>query len=393
MDIKLPISSCTGCGSCLQICSRHAISMDYYRDGFLYPTIDNDKCIECGLCLKSCHSLNDKMFNEVSECFAAQNKDANILSLSTSGGIFYSLAISVLNNNGIVYGCAFDEDYNASIVRAKTIEEIIPFFGSKYVWSDSSNSYRSVKNDLDNGYEVLYTCLPCQAAGLKMYLGKTYEKLFIVDVLCGGAPSPYAFQKYLETITDNFGKKDLNFKFRDKEGFGTGVNCTYSHKGKKYHENWLENSYYFAFSSKSRITWRISCYGCNYKSVHRVSDMTIGDYWGVEKYHPDFQQREGVSVILINSNNGRTIFDRIKDNLLYENSNVVFATEKNSLVNEIIDGHVQIPENRNAFFEELHNKGWSFVDKKYLNLRKKMLFNQKRRKIKNYIFRKLKFIR
>lgn len=377
MNIQLPEISCTGCGACMQTCKHGAITMEPHEDGFLYPHINMEQCIRCGQCMKSCHALDSiNMLNKPLSCYAAQTRNEDVLYHSTSGGLFYALATCIFEKKGIVYGCIFDEHYNAIIKRAESVEQLAPMHGSKYVWSSSSESYSEVLQDLKAGRTVMYSCLPCQAAGLRKYLRKPYDNLYIVDVLCGGAPSPFAFQEYLRTLTDEAGKRNLRFQFRDKDRYGTGVNCTYFVNGKKHHETWLENSFYFAFSSKSRITWRRSCYGCNYKSIARVSDITIGDYWGVEKYHKAFNSKDGVSVVLINSDKGSELLDQIKSRIIMEESNIFHVIERNSLVKEIEEGHIHEPEHRSKFFQMLSSKGWKAVDRKYLNRRQKIMIKQ-----------------
>lgn len=390
MNIQLPEVSCTGCGACLQTCKVGAITMEPQEDGFLYPRINADQCIRCGQCMKSCHALDNDLFNSLISCYTAQTKKRDVLSQSTSGGVFYALADCVLKRNGVIYGCIFDGHYNAVIKRAESFEQMQPMHGSKYVWSDSSESYLEAKRDLEAGRIVLYTGLPCQAAGLRKFLKKSYKNLYVVDVLCGGAPSPFAFQKYLETLTDEDEKKNLQFQFRDKSGYGSGVNCTYYVNGVKHHQNWLENSFYFAFSSKSRITWRRSCYGCKYKSIRRVSDITIGDYWGVEKYHSAFNPQDGVSVVLINTEQGADLFECIKGEIQFEESNVLYAIERNSLVEEIEEGCIQEPSNRADFFRVLQSDGWKAADKKYLNYRKRLLLRQALGNVKGKLLRLLK---
>lgn len=393
MDIQLPDTSCTGCGACMQTCVLGAITMELHEDGFPYPHINTEQCIRCGQCMKSCHALDStNMLNKTSYCYAAQIRNKDVLYHSTSGGLFFALAASILQNNGVVYGCIFDDNYNAIIKRVESFKQLAPIHGSKYVWSDSSTSYSEVERDLKAGRLVLYTSLPCQAAGLRKFLRKPYEKLYIVDVLCGGAPSPLAFQKYLQTLTDEAGKKDLQFQFRDKDRYGSGVNCTYFVNGRKHHETWLENSFYYGFSSKSRITWRRSCYGCNYKSIERVSDMTIGDYWGAEKYHSAFNPKDGVSVVLLNTDKGVEMFEKIKGEIQFEKSNVLFAIERNSLVKKIEEGHVQEPDNRADFFRTLSSKGWRAVDRKYLNSRKSILLKQTLANISTRIKRGLRHL-
>ena len=388
MEIKLPDNSCTGCGACVQSCSFGAIEMHTGDDGFPYPVIDKDKCRECGQCMRSCHALEENTLRKPSSFFAAQIKDRDQLSKSSSGGIFYAFASNIIKNGGSVYGCIYDKHYNAVVSRTDSLSGLEPMRGSKYVWSDSALSFPEVKRDLEAGRYVLYSCLPCQAAGLRKYLNKQYENLFIVDVLCGGAPSPYAFQRYLETLTDEDGKQSLHFQFRDKEKYGAGVNCSYVLQGAKHHENWLENSFYFAFSSKVRISWRLSCYDCKYKSINRVSDLTIGDFWGVEKYHKNFKPRDGVSLIAINTDAGERLFHLVKDDLIVEKSEIQYAIEKNSLVNEISEGHVKAPDNRDAFFRTIREDGWEKADLEFLGARKKLLQKQKIRRL----FRKLRHI-
>lgn len=377
MDIQLPDSKCTGCGSCVLTCPVRAITMKEHTDGFFYPDIDRSKCVRCTQCMKACHVLQKPALYLPSACYAVQIKDKQVLNKSTSGGMFFALAREIFSKHGVVYGCVYDDEYNAVIQRAETLEQLLPMHGSKYVWSDPSKSYPAVKQDVEEGRIVLYTGLPCQVAGLCRYLKKKYDTLYTVDILCGGAPSPYSFKRYLDTLADATGKIGLNFQFRDKDRFGSGVNCTYTVNGIKHYENYLENSFYFAFSSKSRITWRESCYSCDYKSIKRVSDMTIGDYWGVENHHKKFNPKDGVSVVLINTEQGRELFESVKSGTCFEESKVEYATERNSLVREIEDGHVKLPADRNAFFRTLRTDGWNTADNKFLTRRKKMLLKMK----------------
>ena len=387
MEIQLPDVSCTGCGACSQICSQKAIEMRPQYDGFVYPHIDPEKCIRCGRCMAACHALQEKDLRKAEECYAAQVKDKDILFRSTSGGLFYALASWIFSEGGVVYGCTFNAHYDAIITRFEALEQIAPVHGSKYVWSDSAQSYPEAEKDLKAGKKVLYTGLPCQAAGLKKYLGKPYPNLFLVDILCGGAPSPYAFQRYLETLVgeNEKEKEGLHFQFRDKELFGSGVDCTYYIDGKKHHENYLENSFYFAFCSKSRITWRRSCYGCTYKSIYRTSDLTIGDYWGAEKYHKAFNPKDGISLVLVNTQKGRLLYESIRPALSDEKSSVSYAVERNSLVLTIEEGQVMPTAGREEFFSCLRERGWKAADHRYLSDRKKMIRNLKMARIKRKI--------
>ena len=364
--IQLPDAGCTGCGACLNICPKNAISMTESSDGHLYPQIDEEKCIACSKCMRSCHALKAPEKREPLVCYAATLKDAAVLKKSTSGGMFYALAKDTLSQGGVVYACVYDKNYRAYIERLTSLESLSAVYGSKYVWSSASESYEKVRDDLANDKKVLYTALPCQVSGLLKFLGRDDENLFAVDVLCGGAPSPYAFDRYLETLTDEKGRGELHFQFRDKDPNGCGVNCTYTVDGKKHLENYVQNSFYFSFCSKSRVTWRRSCYTCDYKSIRRVSDMTIGDYWGAEKYHPSFDRKAGISVVMVNTNKGKALFERVKDSLVCEKSDVVNVMPKNSLVKTESEGHHPMPDYRDAFFSTLRNEGWNAADQKYL---------------------------
>ena len=390
MSIQLPKESCTGCGACMNTCGVGAIRMQTGEDGFAYPVISAEACVQCGQCLKACHAAENTPLRASIRCYAAQLQTKDVLKISTSGGLFYALARYVLSTGGAVYGCVYDENYRARISRTDTLDGLQAMHGSKYVWSDPAQSYTDVKKELEQGKTVLYTGLPCQIAGLKAFLRKDYPTLYTVDVLCGGAPSPYAFERYLETLTERKNWKELNFQFRDKENYGAGVHCSYLVNGVKHHENYLENSFYFAFSSKSRITWRTSCYRCGYKSIRRASDLTIGDYWGVENHHKAFRPKDGVSLVLVNTEQGQRLFEAVKDDLRWEESQVSCAMEKNSLVKENEEGYVPVPSAREAFFRTLRAEGWKAADKKYLGLRRWLLLRQKAAKIPRKLLRNLK---
>ena len=390
MKIQLPDNQCTGCGACYIACPQKAITLIERNDGFLYPSIDTEKCISCGLCMKSCHALDIEDLTEPVSSYAVQHKDKLKLKESTSGGAFWALADVVVRQHGVVYGCVYDEEYNASIRRAETLREIVPMHGSKYVWSSSVESYLQAEQDLKDHKTVLYVGLPCQVAGLRHFLKKEYSNLYLVDILCGGAPSPYAFKKYLDTLSTD--KAGLHFQFRDKELHGSGVDCTYYLNGRKHHEDYVQNAFYFSFSSKSKISCRLSCYACKYRSIQRTSDLTIGDYWGVEHYHGSFNSREGVSVVLVNSEKGRSLFEKASGQLLLQESDIQNVIPKNSLVKTADEGHIAVPNDRDAFFSCLREAGWRRAEKKYLmtDFRKKYLFRHSTVTIKIiHILRKL----
>lgn len=379
MEIILPESECTGCGVCREVCPAQAIRMSSGEDGFAYPFINTVQCMRCGRCMKLCPALSPIEKHVPLQCFAAQLRDKERLKSSSSGGLFSAFALEILNRGGAVYGCTYDKDCCAFIRRATVPDELVPMHGSKYVWSDASESYHAVANDLKEHRTVLFTGLPCQVAGLRAFLGRDDPLLYMVDILCGGAPSPFAFQEYLKTIASKTELKTLNFQFRDKDNNRTGVNCTYVVHGKKHHEDYLQNSFYFAFSSKSRITWRKSCYQCDYKSIRRVSDITIGDYWGYAEHYDRLDPNEGVSVALIGTEKGKELFESVQSRICSEASDWKYALPKNSLVLQEKEGHVVPPKDREAFFHTLRESGWKEAERRYLMTeeRKKLLLRKK----------------
>lgn len=377
-EIKLAASEqCTGCGACKAICSQRAIIFQPDGEGFPTPVIEDQKCIKCGLCEKVCPALHVPKMQPIQDAYASQLLDKDALKQSTSGGLFTALSREVFRQQGVVYGCVWDSDYNAVVQKAENEEEMKPMRGSKYVWSWAGDTFPEIRKYLNEGRLVMFSGLPCQVAGVKNYLRKDYKNLLLVDFFCGGSPSPLVFQEYLKTITGDTPKSSLDLKFRDKEQYGVGINISYNSPKGRVCKRSTNNDYFYVYLTK--LAHRKVCYRCPYKYPQRVEDITIGDYWGIRNYHPEFNVRDGVSILMVNSEKGADFFEKIKDQLQTVPTNPQDMAKFNNLKFTGNNLAVHVPQMRDPFIEELKKNGWKSADKKYLhNMRRfKVWVNQK----------------
>lgn len=315
---------------CEQICPVQAIKMIENDEGFIEPSVDNNKCIDCGLCARRCPQLNDilKMNSKVIEVYAAKNKNVEEQKVSSSGGIFPVLANYVLDKNGKVYGCILDENLTVKHIGICNKAELSKFKGSKYVQSNTENTFREVKTDLKNDKLVLYSGTPCQIAGLKAFLGKEYNKLITVDLVCHGVPSPKLFKTYLMWLQDKNNSKIISYEFRNKEkNSSEKIAKVIFENGKVKYINSKVDSYYKMFLEAK--TFREVCYSCKYANAERQGDITLGDYWGIEKEHPDFYDKNGISLILINTKKGKDLIKTVIENIDIEQSTLEKVVRKN----------------------------------------------------------------
>ncbi|CDE14313.1 putative uncharacterized protein [Clostridium sp. CAG:470] len=374
---------CTGCRMCVQICPVKAIDMKENEEGFFEPIINKEKCIKCGLCFKRCPQLNDvKVGKKINshKVFAMKNKNTEEQKNSSSGGVFSVLARYVLENNGAVYGACFDEKLKLEHIRIDKQENLYKLRGSKYLQSNTKNTFELVKNDLNKGVKVLYVGTPCQIAGLKNYLGKDYEELLLVDLVCHGVPSQKLFDKYLTWLKKKNNSSIIEYEFRSKEKKSWGLNLKVKFEsGKERYIPANLDPYYKSFLNGS--TYRECCYNCKYAKIERVGDITIADYWGIEKEHPDFYDKNGVSAVIINTNAGFKAFENIKDKVEYRDTEIEKIIAKNK--------NLQEPTIRNS----IRNNAYKDIDrKKFINYSKKNLKFKKDIKdiIKNLIPIKIK---
>ena len=301
---------CNGCGVCALKCPKQAILMEEDAEGFLYPVINQALCINCSICRDICPN---RPFCEEKEqdTYVAVNKNCEDKKRSSSGGGYYAAAKYVLENGGIVFGVKFDSDLHAVHSYAINLEQAKQFSGSKYVRSDLQDSYRKVKQFLEQGKLVLFTGTPCQCAGLSAYLGGDRPKLITMEIICHANPSPKVLKYYIKNLEHRKGKKVVNILFRSKEtGWRNQVPVIVYDDGEKEEEN----SFFAAFVGE--LINRPSCYQCRFCGERRYSDITIGDFWGIEQVVPDMiDDDSGISLLNINSEKGRMFLNNIKDGL------------------------------------------------------------------------------
>lgn len=305
-------ADCCGCGACRNICPKGAIKMEYDGEGFLSPRIDDALCIDCGLCKKACPAMNASYANDKDpECFAIWADDA-VRMKSSSGGMFTLVADYIFSLGGVVCGAAYDENFFVEHICITDPADLDKLRGSKYVQSNTKQCYREIKQYLDADRYVLFTGCPCQVAGLYGYLGKDYEKLYTLDLICHGTPSPLAFQKYIDDLHDR--EKIQTISFRDKAAFGWSTEMNIFYKdGSKYLDTCGHDPYYRMFLPC--LAMRRSCSTCKYTTLPRQADISIGDFWGISKHDPEFDDHKGTSLVLVNNDRGRYLMRKIDGNV------------------------------------------------------------------------------
>lgn len=301
--------NCVGCRACEQICAKHCISMKSDDEGFLIPVVDDSACVDCGLCVKTCPQNKEPKKPELCDVYALIANDKNLLLKSSSGALFAVLAKTIIENGGFVAGCVFNSDIVAQHIVTNDINDIIKLQSSKYVQSDTMHVYAEVRTLLQEGKTVLFSGTGCQVAALKAFLKKDYINLYTCDLICHGVPSPKLFEKYKEwwSIRKQGKVREVNFRDKKKQGWGLGYKVKV--KEHDYYSFAHLDPYYFHFIEGN--IYRRCCYDCHYNHKNRLSDITMGDYWGLLDFHPEFYDLNGVSVAVVNTSKGAEL---LKDN-------------------------------------------------------------------------------
>lgn len=314
---RVDVKECCQCGNCAINCPVGAISFSRENGLFLFPSIDLNKCIHCNKCEKTCPVISPLEQTEVIESYATKNKDTTIKKQSSSGGVFSALAETVFFNGGAVYGAVFEKDFCVKHKKAGTAEDLIKMRGSKYVLSDLNNCFFEIKQLLCSNITVLFSGTPCQCAALQTFLKDTSYggTLYVVDFVCHGILSDKLFHEYIRSLEIKRKSKIVSFEFRNKKygWIDSGPLIKYQN-GQEDHWPLYEDTYMQGYFQG--ICMRESCYRCQYKNFRSGSDLTMGDYWGAKQLSPELYDSDGLSMLVVNSDNGKNLLELAKNKLI-----------------------------------------------------------------------------
>ena len=355
IDIKNK-QDCCGCSACAQRCPKQCITMAEDEEGFLYPQVDTSKCVDCHLCEKVCPVINKYEARIPLNVYAAKNSDDEVRRSSSSGGIFTLLAEQTIKDGGVVFGACWDNEWKIRHDYVDNISNLQKFRSSKYLQSVIGDSYLKAEQFLKTDRKVMFTGTPCQVAGLKHFLRKEYDNLLAVEVICHSVPSPGVWQQYLTTrlTTLKWEKSDIrNISFRGKKtGWKTYSFVIENENGNILTELSSKNAFMRGFLAD--LYTRPSCHACPAKQLRSGSDITLGDFWGIESLMPEIDDDKGVSAIIVNSDKGKQVLHNI-DIELYEVQYDELTTRNPALVKSF-----PITPKRTEFFKE---NGFTFEEK------------------------------
>lgn len=312
-------AACSGCGACAEVCPKQCIKLKTDSEGFWYPSANLKECIDCGLCLHTCPIINIKSDDrrEAQEFRIGYSKDEEARTDSSSGGIFTALASEVIENGGVVFGAAFDDDFMVHHVKAETADDLVKLRGSKYVQSRTEHTFAQAREVLEEGRTVLYAGTGCQIAGLKAYLKRDYDNLLTVDLICHGVPSPKLWRKYLDEQIGQYGANVSDVNFRKKtQGWKEFSLAIGFENGKHYEAVFRKDPYMKLFLND--ICLRPSCHACKFKPVHSQADITIGDCWDIGKIKPEMDDDKGISEVHVHTAKGKEYINKIKEQVVLE---------------------------------------------------------------------------
>ena len=362
------IEDCCGCNACSDICKQGAITYSFDQEGFCYPTIDPEKCNDCGACEKVCPILNIKDLKknefDLPQCHAMIHKNLEIRFDSSSGGAFSALAELIYKQGGYVGGAIWTSDWMVEHFISSNRDDLEKLRSSKYLQSNAQGFYKAERQLLLQGEKVLVCGTPCQMAALRAFLRKPYDNLIIVDFICGGINSPKVWRKYLKYQEEKFGAKVIYIKTRNTElGWRKVATKIVFNNGKTFYDP-VDKCTFMRGFIETKAYCRPSCYQCKFKGLPRISDITIADFWGAEKFvSKEFDNDLGTSVAMVNNSKGKSFYEQITSSILDKNISLCTILKTNSALTKIIVNQLT---NRKEFFNDLDKMSFGELAKKYI---------------------------
>lgn len=360
---------CCGCNACGDICPKDAITFKIDIEGFWYPEVNNSKCINCGLCEKVCPIINVEELKkndfETPICYAAHHKNLEVRFDSTSGGVFSAMAEEIYKKGGYVGGAIYNEDWSASHFISNNKEDLKRLRSSKYLQSNAEGFYTKVKEVVVTGAPVLVCGTPCQMAALRRFLKNDYDNLIIVDFICHSVASPKAHRKYFDYLEEKEGSRVVYFKAKNKElGWRNLTKKSIFANGKSYYGVKGQDLYSRAYHSN--MIDRLSCYHCQFKGYPRIADITLADFWGVEKVAKQLDNNTGTSAILVNSSKGADFIQKVSKRLITQEVKIEDIQPFNRA---LVHSSIKPDYNRNDFFKDLETMSFDKLGDKYFPIK------------------------
>lgn len=361
---KVAKNACCGCTACVGSCAFSAITMQPDHEGFLYPQIDASICTNCGLCLKTCELK--AFYDNPQKVFACWTKDDELRARSSSGGVFTALAELIIVDGGYVSGVGYNKDFDEVIHKiVNNQSDLDDLRRSKFIQSNKYDVFQQVKILLKEEKAVLFVGTPCEVGGLRQFLRKNYDNLLTCDIICGCTSSQKVYKKYIDFLKEKYRANVTSVNFKDKrKGWRGKAIAVMFDNGEEYYNSILDDDYTVSFHSRFNI--RPSCFDCKYRNLQRVSDITLGDFWAVEKYNADYDDNKGTSFIMTNTLKGEQYVSKMQNMFVHQmdvdienySSNYNWCMHKNPIAPD--------EDARIAFYSDLDNMSFDKLAEKHL---------------------------